>query len=124
MAQDDRGHIWHTAIINFNIVFVACLVKPVVFREMVVIRFRNSWPIFVSMFSLYGGLNQTMFLLRLLIVFVAFASFRYFKLISYPLSWRALLYIGAVLSNSFSDDESWVRWSFTIDGICFFIEGG
>ena len=34
MAQDDRGHIWHTAIANFNIVFVAYLVKPVMFREM------------------------------------------------------------------------------------------
>ena len=32
MAQDDRGHIWHAA--NFNIVFVAYLVKRVMFREM------------------------------------------------------------------------------------------
>ena len=34
MAQDDRGHIWHTAITNFNIAFVAYLVKPVMFWEM------------------------------------------------------------------------------------------
>ena len=34
MVQDGRGHIWHTAITNFNVVFVAYLVKPVMFREM------------------------------------------------------------------------------------------
>ena len=41
---------------------------------------RNSWPIFVSTFSLNEGFNQAMFfLLPLLIVLVVFASFRYFK---------------------------------------------
>ena len=33
VAQDDRGHIWHTAITNFDIVFAAYLVEPVMFRE-------------------------------------------------------------------------------------------
>ena len=34
MAQDDRGHIWHIAVTNFNIVLAAYLVKPVMFRKM------------------------------------------------------------------------------------------
>ena len=43
------------------------------------IRFRNSWPIFVSAFSLYGEGNRTVFPLLLLFVLVVFASFRFFK---------------------------------------------
>ena len=70
MAQDDCGYICCTATNNFNIVFIAYLIEPMMFKESFVIRFRNPWPIFVSTFSLYGGLNQTMLLLLLLKVFV------------------------------------------------------
>ena len=34
VAQDDRGHIRHTAIINFNIVSIAYLIESMIFREM------------------------------------------------------------------------------------------
>ena len=33
VARDDRGHIRHTAITNFNIAFIAYFMEPMTFKE-------------------------------------------------------------------------------------------
>ena len=68
MLLNDAFHVIHTAVANFNCVFVENFVVPMVFRKVLLDQAQNIFPTFVLTFLLNGGLNQMMFLFLLLCV--------------------------------------------------------
>ena len=55
-------HIRQASVTELNGVPVDYFVESISLKEVFVLLVKNTYPIFVEMCSLYGGLNQTMFL--------------------------------------------------------------
>ena len=87
-------------------------------------RLKNSFPIFVATFLLYGGLNHTVFLLRFFVRSRLLFSASYFSSWWYPASVKARWYWSLASVNSLSQLEMVFNLFWIELGVFLVIDGG
>ena len=127
MRRNNRVDTFHATATNFYSVYVKILCRTWLVEKCFFSNFRNTLPTFVFTLFEQGGLNQMIFLLRILLLLFASSCTSFGKYLGSsvkPLSLSALLYILVDLLNISSlDDVSDICLAIDF-GSCFKIFGG